>query len=243
MSSLLLTCSHTSWLKFWCIDLVDQWFLGHPVWCHCTFHQCNSSGTLRLLGCQWRPWTHFPGVSSHHPFWISRDVAITWSLRCPGNLQCWQTIFLGEYWMLPMWGWCDSATPEMLSAGPLKASGMWAVGIQAVLPLCWKKTKMQWSWKKFMYDLILMQFATQWSWKKLPCTKLWITLGIMVGFGWNFETIWMPIRVTSDVNCSCLPALLWELSWIVCVFNTLPDLLTWVHNGHNRHNEIWKFEF
>ena len=57
----------------------------------------------------------------------------------------------------------------------------------------------------------------------------------MDGFGWNFDTIWMPIRVTSGVNCSCLPALLWELSWIVCVFNTLPDLLIWVHNGHNRH--------
>ena len=26
---------------------------------------------------------------------------------------------------------------------------------------------MQWSWKKFLYDLISMQFATQWSWKEM----------------------------------------------------------------------------
>ena len=137
-SSLLVMCSHTSQLKSWCVDLSGQWFLVHPVWCCCTFHQCNSNGTLRLLECQWRPWTHYQGFSLHHHFWISQDVAIAWSLWCPGNQWCWHTIYLGGYWMLPMWGWHDSATPEMLSAGPLRASGMWVVGIWAVLPLCWK---------------------------------------------------------------------------------------------------------
>ena len=139
VSSLLVMCSHTSQLKSWCIGLADQWFLVHPVWCHCTFHQCSSIGMLRLLECQQRPWTCFQGVSSHFPFWICQDVAIAWSLQCPGNLQCWHTIFLGECWMLPMWVWCDSAIPWMLSAGPVRASETWAVGIWAVLmPLCQK---------------------------------------------------------------------------------------------------------
>ena len=65
-----------------------------------------------------------------------------------------------------------------------------------------------------------------WSWKKLPCTKWWITLPKIVGLGCNFDTIWGPIGVTSDVNLNCLPILLLELSWFECVFNTLPNLLT-----------------
>ena len=82
-----------------------------------------------------------------------------------------------------------------------------------------------------------------WSWKKLLCTKWWITLPKIVGLGCNFETIWGPIGVISDVNLNCLPIVLLELSWLECVFNTLPNLLIQVHNRHNWHNGIWKFEF
>ena len=73
--------------------------------------------------------------------------------------------------------------------------------------------------------------------------KWWITLSIIVGLGCNFDTIWGPIRVTSDVSVNCLPILLLELLWFECVFNTLSDLLTWVHNRHDRHNGIWKLKF
>ena len=72
----------------------------------------------------------------------------------------------------------------------------------------------------FCYNLLHNGLERKWSWKKLPCTELSINLAIMVRFGWNFDTIWVPIKVTSGVNCCCLPALLWELSQIVCVFNT-----------------------
>ena len=37
-------------------------------------------------------------------------------------------------------------------------------------------------------------------------------MSIIVGLGCNFDTIWGPIRVTSDVNLNCLPILLLELS-------------------------------
>ena len=98
-------------------------------------------------------------------------------------------------------------------------------------------------WVNFNAIWHTMVLVWGWSWKKLPCTKWWIILAIIVGLGWNFDTIWGPIRVTSDVNLNCLPVLLLELSWFECVFNTLPNLLTWVHNRHNRHNGIWNFEF
>ena len=39
----------------------------------------------------------------------------------------------------------------------------------------------------------------------------------MGGFGYNFDTMWEPIRVTSDVNYSFLLPLLWKLFWVLCV--------------------------
>ena len=88
-----------------------------------------------------------------------------------------------------------------------------------------------------------MSTLWEWSWKKLPCTKWSITLPKIVGLGCNFDTIWGPIRVTSDVNLNCLPILLLELLWFECVFNTLSNLLKRMYNRHNRHNGFWKFEF
>ena len=78
-----------------------------------------------------------------------------------------------------------------------------------------------WSWKELPYGWIWYNLAhngleRKWSWKMLLCTKFAIILAIMVGFGCNFGTIWVPIRVTSGVNCNCLPALLWELSQFMC---------------------------
>ena len=60
-SSHSLLCSHISWLKSWCVGLADWWFLVCLVWCHCTSHQCGSSGMSKLLRHQWGHWTHFPG--------------------------------------------------------------------------------------------------------------------------------------------------------------------------------------
>ena len=106
----------------------------------------------------------------------------------------------------------------------------------------------KWSWKNYVwvyFDAIYTHNGTLWgwSWKKLPCTKWWITLPKMDGFGWNFDTIWGPMGVTSGVNLNSLPILLLELSRFECVFNTLSNLLIRVHNRHNIHNGIWKFEF
>ena len=55
---------------------------------------------------------------------------------------------------------------------------------------------------------------------------------MIVELACNFNTITGPIRVTSDVNCTCLPMLLPELSQLVCLLNTLPDVLAWVLNMH-----------
>ena len=74
---------------------------------------------------------------------------------------------------------------------------------------------------EFWYNLQHNGLEWKWSWKKLLCTKLLVTLAIMVGFGCNFDTIWAPIRVTSGVNCNCLPSLLWKLLCVLCVFLTL----------------------
>ena len=102
----------------------------------------------------------------------------------------------------------------------------------------------KWSWKNW----ILMQWpmvvsAGDGLERSLPCTKWWITLPKIVGLGCNFDTIWGLMGATSGVNLNSLPIVLLELSWSECVFNTLPNLLIWVHNRHNRHNGIWKFEF
>ena len=106
----------------------------------------------------------------------------------------------------------------------------------------------KWSWKEFVWvnsSAIYTHNGTLWgwSWKKLPCTKWWITLPKIDGLGWNFDTIWGPMGVTSGVNLNSLPILLLELSRFECVFNTLSNLLIRVHNRHNRHNGMWKFEF
>ena len=106
----------------------------------------------------------------------------------------------------------------------------------------------KWSWKKLVwvnFNAIYTHNGTLWgwSWKKLPCTKWWITLPKIDGLGWNFDTIWGPMGVTSGVNLNSLPLLFVELSRFECVFNTLSNLLIRVHNRHNRHNGMWKFEF
>ena len=106
----------------------------------------------------------------------------------------------------------------------------------------------KWSWKKVVwvtFNAIHTHNGTLWgwSWKKLLCTKWWITFAKIDGLGWNFDTIWGSIRVTSGVNLNSLPILLLELSQFECVFNTLSNLLIRVHDRHNIHNGIWKFEF
>ena len=78
-----------------------------------------------------------------------------------------------------------------------------------------------------------MQFDTQWY-----CMGMVLKEAAMYKMVDNFDTIWGPIGVTSDVNLNCLPILLLELSQFECVFNTLSNLLTRVHNRHNRHNGI-----
>ena len=105
-----------------------------PVWCHCTSCKCGSSGMLRLLGSQWRPWTLHQDLSSWCCPLICPSVATVWSLLFLKNQWCWHTIFPWGCWMLPMWVWYGPSILQMLSAGPLSASQTLVVGRWA-LPL------------------------------------------------------------------------------------------------------------
>ena len=55
---------------------------------------------------------------------------------------------------------------------------------------------MQWSWKKSLYDLILMQFATQWSWKEMVLKEAAV-YKIVDNFG-NNGWIWLKFRHNMD---------------------------------------------
>ena len=57
------------------------------------------------------------------------------------------------------------------------------------------------------------------------CTLFAITSLIMGVQGWNFDTMWVPIRVTSGMSFSGLLPLLWKLPCSLCVFDTWPNLL------------------
>ena len=162
------------------------------------------------------------------------DAGIPSFLGNVGGFQCEcdMTLPLLECCLLVIWrpvkhGWLEYELSRRHCAG-IRLNAMVLKGNRQK----WMVLKEKCNMAEFWYNLLDNGLERKWSWKKLPCTKLSITLAIMVGFGWNFDTIWVPIRVTSgtSLNCCCLPA----LSWIMCVFNTLPDLLIGVHNGHNR---------
>ena len=79
-----------------------------------------------------------------------------------------------------------------------------------------------------------MQFAAQWSWKEMVLKE--VVYKIVDNFG-NNGWIWLKFWHNMDAYKGHLWCeLLWELLQIVCVFNTLPDLLIRVHNGYNRHD-------
>ena len=49
--------------------------------------------------------------------------------------------------------------------------------------------------------------------------------------GWNFDTIWEPIVVTSDVSFSRLLPVLSKLLCFLCIFENAPSLHIDGHNG------------
>ena len=58
-----------------------------------------------------------------------------------------------------------------------------------------------------------------------------ITLLIIGVQGRNFDTTWVPMRVTSGVSSSGLSPLLWKLPHFLRVIATWPNLLIGDHNG------------
>ena len=98
---------------------------------------------------------------------------------------------------------------------------------------------------KLSYDLILMTFATQWSWKEMVLKEVavykivdnfgnngWIWLKFWHNVGAYKGHFWCELQLPASLIVGVIAGSYCEL----CVFLTLPDLLTWVHNGHNRHN-------
>ena len=57
--------------------------------------------------------------------------------------------------------------------------------------------------------------------RRLLSTWLAITSLILGVQGWNFDTIWAPVMVTSGMNFSWLLPLLWELACFLCFVRVL----------------------
>ena len=56
------------------------------------------------------------------------------------------------------------------------------------------------------------------SWKEATRIHFFAITPLIIGIlGWNFDTIWAPIVVTSDVSFSRLPSLFWKLACFLCV--------------------------
>ena len=103
--------------------------------------------------------------------------------------------------------------------------------------------------KEILYELILMQFATQWSWKEMVLKEVAMykivdnfvdNFWIWLKFWHNMDTykghLWCELQLPASPYCGSYHKL--------CVFLTLCQICShgW-HNGHNRHSEIWTFEF
>ena len=62
------------------------------------------------------------------------------------------------------------------------------------------------------------------------------------GIGLNFDTIWAPIVVTSDMSSSRLLPLLLKLLCFLCVFENAPNLVIDGHSGPAGIQWVVEFE-
>ena len=87
---------------------------------------------------------------------------------------------------------------------------------------------MNFSWlQTLLWKLACFMGVLRGSWKESTSMVFVTTLLILGVQGWNFDTIWPPVVVTSGMNFSALPPLLWELLPFLCVFENTKFVHRW----------------